>query len=247
VKKKTTELWDMHCHVLYGVDDGSKDVDMTKRMLDVYHKEGIENIIVTPHFNPGVWHKDKAALTERFEEVKKMVSEMYPEITLYLGSELFYDASSSPSDMDNKNIPTLAGSRYILMEFMTGISWKDMKHAVDTATTYDYIPVIAHVERFETLVGHIDRILELKDIGAYIQVNAGSIMGKTGLGIKLFTGKLLKHRLVDFVATDAHRDEGRSPKLRDCAEYIASKYGADYAEDIFVNHPKKVVSDEYLD
>ena len=83
-------------------------------------------------------------------------------------------------------------------------------------------------------------------MGAYIQVNAGSVMGDAGFKMKNFTRELLKQGLVQFIATDAHDTRKRAPELKKCANYITRKYGEEYAEDIFRNNPEHIIRNEIL-
>ena len=46
-------LFDMHCHILPGVDDGSRDMDTTRKMLARAYEQGIRNMVATPHFMMG--------------------------------------------------------------------------------------------------------------------------------------------------------------------------------------------------
>ena len=83
-------------------------------------------------------------------------------------------------------------------------------------------------------------------MGCYIQVNAGSIMGKFGFGTKQFTRKLLKQRQVHFVATDAHDTGKRAPYLSDCAEYVSRKYDRDYSRELFHDNPECILQDKEI-
>ena len=49
---------DTHCHILPGVDDGAKNADETRRMLRMAFKDGIDEIIATPHGRVCVGKKD---------------------------------------------------------------------------------------------------------------------------------------------------------------------------------------------
>ena len=43
------DLYDIHCHILPGVDDGAKDMDMALSMIEKEIDAGVETIILTPH------------------------------------------------------------------------------------------------------------------------------------------------------------------------------------------------------
>ena len=44
---------DMHSHILPGMDDGSRSMSQTLRMLEIAVSEGITALIETPHNMPG--------------------------------------------------------------------------------------------------------------------------------------------------------------------------------------------------
>ena len=60
------------------------------------------------------------------------------------------------------------------------------------------------------------------------------------------TRKLLKNRLVDFVATDAHDCKSRAPEILECRNYVAKKFGDGYSQKIFYDNPMSVINNEVL-
>ena len=46
-------IFDIHCHILPGVDDGARNETSTDRMLRIAAAEGIDVIVATPHFAYG--------------------------------------------------------------------------------------------------------------------------------------------------------------------------------------------------
>lgn len=106
-----------------------------------------------------------------------------------------------------------------------------------------YIPVVAHVERYACFLKKPKLCMELSNTGAYIQVNADSILGIDGRAGERFCRKILKNQWVDIVASDAHGEETRACHLGRCMEYVAKKYGEDYAGRIFEENPRKVIED----
>lgn len=246
--KKTIDIdniYDMHCHILYGVDDGSKSLEQSLRMVDIAYEEGIRNIILTPHYNPRMWTFDIQVVNEHFLALKDEVAKKYPSMKLWGGCEIFY-GSDTPEALKSGQIPGMAGGDYMLIEFMTSASYRTIKNAVIEFQQQGKIPILAHVERYESLFGNVDLVEELQDAGAYIQVNASSVIGDHGKPEQKFVKKLLKLGLVNFIGTDAHRDDKRAPRIAEAAAYIAKKYGEDYARELLVENPQKVVENQYL-
>lgn len=247
MKKSITGLFDVHCHIVYGVDDGSKNPQMTRKMIETAYSEGVRNIISTPHFNIDAFGRSKEELLESIEKVRQLVKEMYPDMNIYSGSEIFYKKDVTENDFADKKVLTLAGSRYVLMEFVTSVTYEYIREAVRCAVQYGYKPIIAHVNRFDCLLDDINKVYELHDEGVYIQINAGTILGYEGRGMKKYAKQLLKDEVVDFVGTDAHRDEGlRTMKIQEAARYVEKKFGSEYMERIFMENPKAVVEDKNL-
>ena len=83
-------LIDIHTHILYGVDDGAKDVNDSMRLLDEEREQCVDHVILTPHYGPKFGHPDIEVLRENFETIREKAHKYYPEIQLYLGSELYY-------------------------------------------------------------------------------------------------------------------------------------------------------------
>ena len=81
----------------------------------------------------------------------------------------------------------------------------------------------------------------LCETGVLLQVNASSILGDRGRGIKKFIHNLLKEEMVFCVGTDAHDTKHRPPQMKKAAEYVAKKYGEEYARRIFFSNAAKML------
>ena len=167
------------------------------------------------------------------------------DIILYTGNELYY-RSGLTDEIEDGQAYTLADSRYVLIEFNPLDDYDYIRNAVNTVLMDGYYPVLAHAERYRNVCTKKYAVTELIEMGCYIQVNAGSIMGKFGFGTKQFSRKLLKQRQVHFVATDAHDIGKRAPYLSDCAKYISRKYGRDYSRKLFYDNPECILQDEEI-
>ena len=239
-------IFDIHCHIVCGVDDGSKNIEQSGRMLRIGYEEGIRHIIATPHYNKRFWDISKEELMSAYNALANVINKEYDDVTLHLGSEIFYNDNTF-EDLEAGRIPTLAGSRYVLVEFMTSISYRQIKNAVTGIQQRDYIPIIAHVERYECLLKEPWLIEELIELGAYIQVNASSVTGENGRTAKKMVKTLLKSGEVHFIASDAHRDDKRAPKLKDAYIYVAKKFGENVARKIFVENPQCIIDNMYIE
>lgn len=236
-------LIDIHSHILPGVDDGSDSFEKSMRMLKCAADDGITEIILTPHNKPGHRHVHFSKMTFAAEKLQELMARESIGINLYLGSELYY-RSGLPEEIENEMSATLAGSRYVLLEFSPLEDYEHIRKGAYSLLMGGYYPVLAHVERYQNVCSKKDGVDELIDMGCYIQVNAGSVMGKNGVKVKRIVRNMLKRRQVHFVATDAHDLKKRAPYLADCAAFISKKYGEDYSEKLFCENPLCVIRDK---
>lgn len=236
---------DIHSHILPGVDDGSDSFETSMRMLRCAVDDGISGIILTPHNKPGHRQRHFSEMMSRVEGLRKMMSEGSINIDLYMGSELYY-RNGLLEELENDMAGTMAGSRYVLVEFNPLEDYDYIRNGIYALLTGGYYPILAHAERYRNVCAGKSGIDDLIEMGCYIQVNAGSVMGKAGQKTKRFVRTMLKRRQVHFVATDAHDMEKRAPRLSDCAYFIQKKYGGNYSQQLFNENPLHVIRDEEI-
>lgn len=236
---------DIHSHILPGLDDGSDSFEMSMRMLRCAADDGISGIILTPHNKPGHRHRHFSEIMSRVEGLRKMMSEDSINVNLYIGSELYY-RNGLLEELENDMTGTLGGSRYVLVEFNPSEDYDYIRNGIYSLLTGGYYPILAHAERYRNVCAGKSGIDDLIEMGCYIQVNAGSVMGKAGPKAKRFVRAMLKQRQVHFVATDAHDMGKRAPYLSDCAYFIRKKYGGDYSQQLFCENPLHVIRDEEI-
>ena len=242
----TSGYIDIHSHILAEVDDGSRSMSMSMTMLDIAYKEGIRGIIATPHYHPGKSMITYDKLLEKFGEFKKAAKSIHPDMKLYLGREVFYTSDALEAIESGAKL-TIENNRYLLVEYSTITDFHYIRASVNNIVQAGLIPILANIERYECLVKNIEYVEDLRDMGAIIQVNAASIIGQGGRGAKSYTKKLLKNQYIDVVATDAHSDGTRAPRMNECAAYLVKKYGQEYTEDILIYNPERIIEGRYLE
>lgn len=238
---------DIHCHVLPMVDDGAETVEMAINMLKVASEEGIHKIILTPHQKADRRCVTPEGIIRRMHLLQEEVDKRRIPITMYPGNEILYRHGLAEL-LEQGKIRTLADSHYVLVEFLPGEDYSYIRDALNRLTSFGYRPVAAHVERYLNVVKDLRRALALKeDTGCYFQVNSSGVLGEHGHGEKVITRKLLKEGLIDFVATDAHRSDGyRSPRLRNCADWMQKKMGKGCVDKLLIGNPEAVIEDKII-
>ena len=240
-----TRVIDMHSHILPGVDDGSADMETTKKMLQIAWEDGITDIIATPHYQRGRFQVKPEVLKEILREVQEEAFKINKEFHIYLGSEV-YAASNIVDDIRRGRIMTMGESEYVLVEFMTESGFSEIQRIMSGLRMNGFWPILAHAERYRCLRTNPDNVKALKEIGVLIQINAGSVMGKDGWGARMFTRSLLKRKEVDFVGTDAHSARKRRPELTESMDYVQRKIGRGYARRIYYDNAEMVLNNAMI-
>ncbi len=236
---------DIHSHILYGIDDGAQNEEMSMKMLQIAGDNGTGQIILTPHYKPVHHNATPVKVQTLMDRLREKIRESGLKIKLYSGNELYYH-SEALTELEKKKVLCLADSAYVLVEFGPADELDYIRNGLYQLLSGGYRPIVAHVERYRKLLSDTDSVEDLIEMGCYIQINAGSIMGDAGYQTKSFTRRLLKSRLVHFVASDAHNTDSRGPALKDCARYISRKYGSDYMMRLLYTNPSKIIANEYI-
>ena len=233
-------LFDIHCHIIPGVDDGASDTKEALAMLRAEYEQGVRTIIATPHFRRGMFETPREEIIRQFELLKREAMKDQLGIELYLGCE-YHANMEILKYLRNGMASTMAGSRFVLTEFSGRDDKSYIRGRLAALTACGCRPIIAHLERYDCLRKDISFIEELVEMGSYVQINAGSIIGESGFFMKSFCKKLLKADLVHFVGTDAHNMKYRPPKIKEAYSYIAKKMGQDRADTIFITNPQRMI------
>ena len=218
---------DVHCHLLPGVDDGSKDIDMSVAIAKLAVKENIDAIIVTPHNNAAECSVAPDEIRKGVTELQRVFKDEGIEIKLYPGNELLYD-HSLPERLSRGEALCLADTEYCLVEFHPLDDFSYISSGLQSLIYQGFSPILAHCERYECLVKDSSKAELLVRQGTLLQVNTESIQRRPFQRAPAFVNELIKKELISFVATDAHRDNGRrAPSMLGAAYYLQKKLGSD--------------------
>ena len=193
---------DDHCHIIWDVDDGSPDWETTCVMVDEARKCGFTEIVCTPHMR---WDDfDRNVVEERF----KQLVDYAPDIEFTLGFEVYYKRLLSMG-LDRAPEFTIGGTNTILLEFNSGATisqdWERTFYALQS--TYGLDIVLAHPERYSTVLEDFDIVYRMYDAGVRMQVSAVDVLGGPFDKAAKVARRLIKEGLADALVTDAHRPD----------------------------------------
>ena len=221
---------DVHSHILPFVDDGSDSVEKSLQLVKKLTEQGATKIFLTPHFKTGRYEKSVEEIKERFNEFNKIVKENDYDVELLLGQEIYCNKEIFELLKEGK-VLTLNNTKYILIEF-DYFNYTDISDYVYNLMAFGYTPIIAHVERYTYL--EADTLIDLKNQGALIQVNASSIASKKHKVLQKKVFAAMNLNLVDFVATDIHAE--RECYFEKAYQVVKRKYGLKTANRLFIEN-----------
>ena len=208
------ELCDIHNHLLPGIDDGSKNLNSSTKMLTDFEALGFKSTIPTPHIYKELYPNTPETIKDAFTILKQHKD---PENSIKMNS---YAAEYMVDEIFMKELELaspllLLNDTYILLEINFFGETTILESACFNLCQKNINPILAHPERY-FLINDISNYQNLKNKGFYFQLNALSLMGQYGPEVKQKAEKLLKAGLYDFVATDAHNvsDLKKLKKLR---------------------------------
>lgn len=236
---------DIHTHILHNVDDGAERLGEAITLIKLARENGTRIIVFTPHYRGDYRTISPQWIEDRFHELKKEVARIMPDMNLYLGSEVRYEMDASKA-LASGRTKTINGTNYALIEFRTGSLKNEIISGIAEVFRNGFTPIIAHIERYDVCRSDDDLVNELLSMGALIQINADSVMGKNGRHLKKYCHRLLEARCVHFVASDAHNSTQRPPLLRACFHEIRKKYGIEYASQLFYHNAKAMLENKNI-
>ena len=201
---------DFHTHILPHLDDGAKHTDMAKAMLEAECKQGVTDVVFTPHYY-GRKHSPSQFLEKRNDAWEHLLPNVPEGLKTHLATEVHFTGVNVP-EYDELCKLAIADTKYILIEFPFTNKWTHNLLDVlgDFISETGYTPIIAHVERYREILKRPAYISELIDMGCLLQVNASAFETKKE---KSLAFALLKRGWIHCIGTDAHDMGVRKPNL----------------------------------
>ena len=240
-------MFDIHCHILHGVDDGSGNLSDSLEMAKLAADSGTKAIIATPHCNipatfDNYWSKD---IETKFSALRQAVRECGIPVEIYKGQEVFL-SKKFEEHLEKGEFITLNDSRYMLVELDFRIDEETAVSRIGRLVSHGYVPIIAHPERYSCVIGDTEAVEKFREAGALIQVNGGSLTGYFGNVIQKTAQRILFKGQADFVASDAHSQYRRTPDMTAVHEFICENCSYDYADILMNINPLKVLNNEII-
>ncbi|MDO5517456.1 MAG: capsular biosynthesis protein [Clostridium sp.] len=232
---------DIHSHILPGIDDGSKDMEMTIEMIRTAEACGTNEIIATPHYLLEYGEARIDEVRKDVDNLNSLLVENGINVKVYSGQEVYF-TENIVNDYSQGNIGTLNHSRYMLIEF-------DMRNYDENIFDYLYelqvkgiVPIIAHPERYRWLIKNPELINKFITEGYLFQLNSGSIKGLFGADVKKTAQMFLKNNIYSFIGSDAHNTARRNTDMTEALHIIG-----DVNIKVFEANSRKIIENDIIE
>jgi protein-tyrosine phosphatase len=233
-------MFDLHSHLLPGIDDGATSADVALEMARAYVDQGVECVVCTPHILPGLYHNTGPQIREAVSAMQARLDDAGIPLKLAAGADN-HMVSDFAAGLKRGHLLTLAESVYVLAEPPHHVAPARLEDFFFGLLLAGYVPVLTHPERLSWIESKYDVIERLAERGVWMQITAGSLRGAFGSRARYWAERMLAEGLVHVIATDAHDAQIRRPDLLEGRQAAERFVGTEEAGHMTVTRPSCVL------
>jgi len=234
-------MFDLHSHMLPGLDDGAADLRQSLTMARIAVEDGIQGVVCTPHWSATHYKNTRSRVLNGVEKLGQELSNHGIPLAIFAGAELRLDPSLADGIQGGKLITINDTGRFALIELPEVFSPESLEHFFWELQLQGIKPVISHPERNHSFLKNPMALYRLVKAGVLVQLTAASVLGSFGKEVQKFSFLLLKHRMCHVLATDAHETRVRAPKLAEACRVVAQTLGERLAWEMVHEIPKRII------
>lgn len=221
---------DLHCHLLPGVDDGSKNMEISLRLAKEATENGITHALLTPHHMNGRYVNHKKDVIKLTKEFQRQLNNHNIPLTVFPGQEVRINGQLIDALDKDDILFADEGNRYLMLEFPDDDVPYYTTQMIFELQQRGIIPVIVHPERNTKIMKHPELLYELLEKGCLSQITASSYVGTFGKKVEEFSRRLIANGQGYLFASDAHDLPGRKYELRQAFDKLGQEFDQDLVE-----------------
>ena len=241
---------DIHSHIVFDVDDGPSTIEESLALIGESYRQGVRTIVSTSHRRRDLFKTPEEKIWENFKQVKEAAEAKFEGLEILYGGELYYN-NALLEKLENHQVPRMNDTQFALIEFSMKTSWKDIHDGLTKVLMLGVTPIIAHIERYDALENHEERVRELINMGCYTQINSAHVLKAKLFGDKYRQFKkraryFLEKNVVHIVASDMHNLDARPPYMDVARDIITQEFGTSRAYRLFEENAKTLLENKDL-
>lgn len=234
---------DLHCHFLPGIDDGPQTLADGLALAQAAAADGISYAVMTPHIHPGRYENTRSSIEAAFRDFRFALRKAHVPLHIGMAAEvrLSPDIVALLARNEVPFLGELEGYRILLLEFPHTQITPGADKLIGRLLRQGIRPLIAHPERNQDVLADLEKIRPFVDVGCFLQITAGALVGHFGQAPRRRALQLLEFDVFKILASDAHNLTGRRPALREGMEAAARVIGAQAAHDLVHRNPRMIL------
>ena len=236
---------DIHSHLLFGLDDGSPDLETSIKMAQIAVKDGITKVVCTPHASPQFpFSPEKIA--SHIANLRETLAGASIPLDLGIGCDFHMSVENLNSALSLPRRYTINATEYLLIELPDFGIPPQLGEIFYRMRLRGITPILTHPERNATLQRQPERLIPWLRGGLLMQVTANSLTGGMGKRAQEMSERFLRDRWVHVLATDSHNLSTRPPQLRAARERLAALCGEEYSILLCTENPEAIFAGRAL-
>jgi protein-tyrosine phosphatase len=236
-------MFDIHSHILPGIDDGAPDLSVSLAMARRAVAGGVTVQACTPHILPGMYDNRGEAIRRAVAALQAELDREGIGLRLVAGADVHL-VPGLVEGLQSGRVLALADSRYVLVEPPEHFPPPRMADQFFGLMLAGYHPILTHPERLGWISSHYGLVEQLSQAGVWMQVTAGSLTGGFGRRARYWAERLMDEGRVQVIASDAHDAGRRPPDLLQGREAAARRVGDGEATHMVVTRPLCILAND---
>ena len=171
-------------------------------MIRAFSSLGFKRLVTTPHIMSDYFKNTPELILEGLDKVKAAVKKEGLNISIDVAAEYYLDENFLHK-VKNEKMLTI-NNKYLLFEISYINPPDNLISVIFEINVHNYIPLLAHPERYNYWSGKLDEYKKIKEAGVLFQINVNSLTGYYGTASKKTAEWLIDENMVDFIGSDLH-------------------------------------------
>ena len=230
---------DLHCHLLYGVDDGAKTLEDSLEMARALVDLGFSTVAPSPHNRTEYAPREVAE--QRLVEVRAALAAVGIALKLETNSENYFLDERLVPGMGTPESRRIGPGQYVLVEAPYASPVPALMELIFRVKLKGVTPLIAHPERCAEFERK-GRAEEAVRGGALLQLDVGALIGRYGPKARSLAREFLDDGLYAVAATDLHAPTGAREWVGKALKELKSRAGDKLFAQLMQTHPGVILA-----
>ena len=241
-------MYDLHNHLLPGIDDGSPDIETSIALAKTAIEEGFTHMVCTPHIHPGRFDNNLDTINYALNEFKTALAQESLNLNVAAAAEV----RIGPEIIQAAKLNTLPflgewnGKRILLLEYPATTIPVGSDNLTKWLISQNILPMIAHPERNQAILDNPNKLRPFLDQGCLLQLTAGALTGNFGHQSQDMAEQLLLEDKITIMATDAHNTRYRPPVIQDSLQRAIELIGEANAKKLVLDNPLEITKERFI-